>query len=150
MKRINNKGFTLVELIATIVLLAIIMGIGAVSITAVIKNSQEKNYKLLINEIINSVELYYQECRFIKDDLIGCPTLDENDYYHTTLGDLVSKGFLKGNGTDSEKNFTLVDPNNEENNITGCEIKYKYTGGKLLIEASPETENCPTNIDYNQ
>ena len=40
---LNRKGFTLVELLATIAILAIVMGIATFSITAIIKNSKEKN-----------------------------------------------------------------------------------------------------------
>ena len=59
----NTKGFTLVELIATIVLLSLVMGIGAFSITQIIKSAKEKDYKLLIENINNAAELYYQECK---------------------------------------------------------------------------------------
>ena len=44
MGRMNRKGFTLVELIATSVLLSLMMGIGAYSITNVIKSSKEKDF----------------------------------------------------------------------------------------------------------
>ena len=42
----NNLGFTLVELIATIVILALVMGISTYSISAIINNAKEKNYEL--------------------------------------------------------------------------------------------------------
>ena len=51
MKKIDNSGFTLIELIATIVLLVIVMSIGVFSFSAIIKNAKEKNYSLLIKEI---------------------------------------------------------------------------------------------------
>ena len=45
----NNKGFTLIELIATIALLAIIATISFVSINEVIKNSKIKNCENLLS-----------------------------------------------------------------------------------------------------
>ncbi len=65
--KMNNGGFTLVELLATIVLLALVIGIASYSINAIIKNSQEKNYQLLINNIYDATEVYYQECKFIRN-----------------------------------------------------------------------------------
>ena len=48
----NNKGFTLVELIATIVVLALVMGLASYSIVGIIKRSKEKNYELLVTNIL--------------------------------------------------------------------------------------------------
>ena len=39
----NNKGFTLVELLATIVILSLITSITVVTITSVYSNSKDKN-----------------------------------------------------------------------------------------------------------
>ena len=44
MKKLDNKGFTLVELIATIIVLSIVLGIGAYSMIGLIENSREKDY----------------------------------------------------------------------------------------------------------
>ena len=51
MRRLDSKGFTLIELIATLVVLTLVMGLGAYSITGIIKSSKEKDYELLIKEI---------------------------------------------------------------------------------------------------
>lgn len=40
----NNKGFTLVELLAVIVVLAIVMGIAAVAITSVLNNTRKSTF----------------------------------------------------------------------------------------------------------
>jgi len=150
MKKIDNKGFTLVELIATIVLLSLVMGIGAFAITKIINNAKEKDYQLLIENINNAVELYYQECKFAPNKNIVCPDKEGDGYFITTLGDLVNNGYLKGNskiteGTDKDK-MTIVNPNNDEN-ISGCSIKYEYKNGKIVISAIT-SENCPTTADY--
>ena len=39
----DKNGFTLVELLAVIILLSIIMGIGTFSVTKIINSSKEKN-----------------------------------------------------------------------------------------------------------
>ena len=144
MKKIGNKGFTLVELIATVVLLALVMGIGAYSITNVINNSREKDYQLLIKNIKDSVELYYQECKFV----------DNNCDSEITLGYLVTNGYLKGNalGKDNDgkdNNLGLVNPKDEKD-ILSCMIRYTYSSGKIVIEYASQnsTNSCPTKNDY--
>ena len=138
MKKLGNKGFTLVELMATIVLLSIIAGIASYSITTIISNSKEKNYQLLIKEIKNAVELYYQDCKFINNDC------DDQ----ITLGYLVNNGYLKGNSVDSNNRSFLVNPNTEVN-ISNCSIKYSYNNGNIIVEAVSTVDGCPTSLDYS-
>ena len=142
MKKLNNKGFTLVELIATVVILSIVMGIGAFSITEVIKKNKENDYKLLITEIKDSLESYYQECRFVDQD-------DEcrDNTGSITLGDLVTKGFLKGNKKDDDGYYSLVNPNSGED-ISLCNIGWEYTGGKFIVTDNTGG-NCPSTDDYS-
>lgn len=142
MNKMNNKGFTLVELIATIVILAIVMGIGAYSITAIIENSREKDYELLIKEIVNATETYYQECKFVDNN---CDSDSQ-----ITLDFLVTHGYLKGNSVktdetnENKEKFILVNPKDNKE-ISNCEIKYQYSGGKITVSAVNPTGSCPTS-----
>ena len=141
MKKLNRKGFTLVELIAVVVILSLIVGIGATAITEVIKNNKEKDYILLIKEIKSATESYYHECRY--SDVP--PTCDNNGIIK--LGDLVTNGFLKGNSKLEDGSSTLVNPNNEDN-IYNCEIKWIYGNGKFNIE-DLSGGVCPKTEDYS-
>ena len=87
----NNKGFTLVELIAAIVLLSLVVGITSYSIIGIINRNKEENYNLLIKNINSAAETYYQECRYSNNDMINCNKI-ENDEYMVSLGDLVNYG----------------------------------------------------------
>lgn len=137
---LNKKGFTLVELLAVIILLAIIMGFGSYAVLGIINNNKENNYNLLIDEIYNSVELYYQECRYVnRDD--DC--LDGE--VEITLGDLVVNGYLKGNHEDDEMKLVNTKDNKE---ITDCIIKFTYGSGKFVIEDMTLGGSCPTTNDY--
>ena len=141
----NKKGFTLIELIVTIVVLSIVMSIGAFSIINIVKNSKEKNYVFLINNIKDGAEVYYQECKYSNNSGINC---DNNDgVYTTTLGDLVRYGYVKGNSKDKNNNYALVNTLND-NDITECVILVKYNAGKVLIESSSSNSDCPSNNDY--
>lgn len=139
MKKIGSQGFTLVELIATLVLLSIIMGIGTYSITTIINNSKEKDYELLVKEIVNATEVYYQECRFSNHNCDSDSKI--------TLDFLISQGYLKGNSTifddvNDKEVFTIVNPKDNKN-ISSCIIEYEYTNGKIKVTAVNPTGSCP-------
>lgn len=54
----KNKGFTLVELLAIVVILAVIMVIAAPSMTNQIKRTEEENQSILNQKIENAAHLY--------------------------------------------------------------------------------------------
>lgn len=145
MRKINNKGFTLVELIATIVVLTLVIGIASYSITAIINNAKEKDYELLVENIKNGVEEYYIECRYANNSSITCPEVVEYngyDSYEIKLGDLVKYGYLKGN-TDNEASFILINPKDNVN-ISECEIRYIYDDGDFSFDYDNSTNaSCP-------
>ena len=149
----NRKGFTLVELLATLVVLAIVMSIGTYSIINIINNSKEKTYELLISHIKDSSEVYYQECKFSKETIIKMFNGDKDAANifcdnNITIGELVEYGYLKGNSTDSNKKYTIVNPK-DNNNISNCEIKISYNNG-IYITATNPTGSCPTQSDYDK
>lgn len=142
----NRKGFTLVELLATLIILAIVMSLGTYSIINIINNSKNKNYDVLISNIKDSAETYYQECKFAQNSIITCTK--DGDGYTITLGDLVTYGYLKGNSKDDEKKFTIVNPK-DNNSIAACTINVTYNNG-IAITANNPTGSCPTQADYNK
>ena len=60
----NNKGFTLVELVATIALLAVISVISFVSINTVVSNSKISNCEKLVQSIKTATKEYVSENRY--------------------------------------------------------------------------------------
>ena len=54
----NNKGFTLVELLATIVILGVVMGIATYGVLSAINNSKLKSEKLFTEKIGDSIKGY--------------------------------------------------------------------------------------------
>lgn len=138
MEKLNKKGFTLVELIATIVVLALVVSISAYAITNIINSAKEKNYELLIKNIKDASETYYQECKYSNNSGITC---DDT----VKLQDLVNYGYLKGNGTKDDK-MEIVNPKNNID-IGECSIAVKYENGKLTIESMSNNNSCPN--DYN-
>ena len=56
MKKLNRKGFTLVELLAVIVILALIMAIAVVSMSGILSGARKSTFKETAIQIINGVQ----------------------------------------------------------------------------------------------
>jgi len=131
----NNRGFTLIELIATIVILAIVLSITGLTIAGVISGARNKNYELLITDIISAAELYYQECKYLPIDNSIC------DSTTITLGDLVEYGYLTGN--DPDKTAKVINPI-DETDISNCQIKVELnSNNKIEVTPVNSTGSCP-------
>lgn len=139
--KVNNKGFTLIELMATIIILALVLSITGFSIFSVINSGKKKNYELLISNINSAAELYYQECKYMTTDLAIC------DVENITLGDLVDYGYLTNNDSDKdgEDSVKLINPNTDED-ITNCKIKVEMNNNKVKVIAVNATGSCP--VEY--
>lgn len=60
MKRLNRKGFTLVELLAVIVILAIVVGITLVTVLPTLQKSRQQAFELTANTAADFLEKQYQ------------------------------------------------------------------------------------------
>lgn len=60
MKRFNKKGFTLVELLAVIVILAIVVGITLVTVLPAIKDSKQKAFELSAETAADAISKQYE------------------------------------------------------------------------------------------
>lgn len=142
----NRKGFTLIELIATIVVLSLVVGISSYAITAIIKKTKENNYASLIENIENAGETYYQECKYVNNGVLECNKTDDNAYV-VSLGNLVSYGYLKGNDTDNNDKYIVVNPLDNAD-ISACMITISYYNGNIVINSVSDDSSCPS--EYNQ
>lgn len=84
----NKKGFTIVELLVTITLLAIISTIAVISITSFINKNKENNYEILKNTILEASKEYVTDNRYgdIQSTITGQFLLD-NHYITSSLID---------------------------------------------------------------
>lgn len=84
----NKKGFTIVELLVTITLLAIISTIAAISITSFINKNKENNYKILKNTILEASKEYVADNRYGNiEPSITAQYLLDNHYITSGLTD---------------------------------------------------------------
>ena len=111
----NNKGFTLIELIATIALLAIMALISFVSITKVLENRKTNDCKTLIENIKIATKEYVSDNRYnnVDSSKITIDMLKENNYLKGNItnpytGDDVDSSSIKISVTLNE-NYTVKD-----------------------------------------
>lgn len=137
--KLNNKGFTLVEMLAVIVILAIISGIATVGVISTINTSKNKSEKIFVDKLSNLIDDYLDlglvnkkyklvfenNSSYTFEKCSGYGEYDENnecyevsvsegkktDGTKVNLKDLVTSGVIKKED--------LVNPKNKENCLAG-------------------------------
>ena len=167
--KLNNKGFTLVEVLAVIAIIALLGAIAIPGVLSTINTSKESSYNIMISNIVTSSQSLYEEVsfgntiyRYNSTGITSDKVKIESNKITTNLQTLVSNGFLSGAGVEDKKNSSedeegssesginskILDPNTKED-IGSCEIvitkettnnKTKYT----VAPASNSDEKCPT------
>lgn len=137
MKKINQKGFTLIEVLAVIAIIAIIGLISVPSILRTIDTGKEKSYQIMLEDIKTASISLYEEVEFGGSTLY---TKDKeqieitNNKITTDLQSLVSNGFLNGSSQNNKK--VLLDPRDNKD-ISNCQItitKNKDSNNKVVYE----------------
>lgn len=88
MKKLNNKGFTLIEILSVIAILLVISTITVVSTVEYKKNYQNKTYKKIVTNIETAAE------SFVEVNRSDIPFNEEGEYY-VKLKLLVDTGYVK-------------------------------------------------------
>ena len=128
----NNKGFTLIELIATIALLAVISLISYVSITKVLEQNKINQCETLVNNIKSAAKEYVSDNRYNKDFVNSLK--EGNDYKYSmelSLSELVENNYLNA----------IIDKDDEGNDI----IKNPIDDDEPIL-----VDNVKINIDLNE
>lgn len=97
MKKLNRKGFTLVELLAVIVILAIVVGITLVTVLPTLKKSRQEAFEVTAQTAAEYLEKQYQlsligdvsgdtlEMATIPQDSSSPATITEDDFKRAGL-----------------------------------------------------------------
>ena len=125
MKRLNKKGFTLVELLVVIVILGVIMSIAIPSITSSIERSKDKQKTQIIKLIVSAGELYVDKHK---------NTVQQGK--SITLDDLIEDGLI----TKEE----MKDPFNEKRTLCGY---LGYDGNKVSWNDTTDADEYCLSIE---
>ena len=134
----NKKGFTLVEIIVTISLLAILaVGIG-ISLNKVFKNQEENTYNTFIEKVKSASLLYSSNQSSILNDLEY-----KKGYVVISLKDLFDNGYIRKN---------LKNPDTGEVIDLNEKVKIYYSADREMIAEYPyipQSEEIVLNVlDY--
>ena len=134
----NRKGFTLVEILVSIGLLALLGSVIAISLNRVFKDNNEKHYNEYVEKIKSSAMLYANNTVDIINDL------NDNSFKIITIGDLIDNGYV---------NDTLVNPSTDEKVGKEEKIQVSYDSDHELIVTYPynnsETEAYLYTLNYS-
>ena len=129
--RKNNKGFTLIELIATIAIISLVFGIASYYAIKTINSSKEKETQISLAGIKKSANLYVQE---YSETITWKTNQNESTQFSTTcisLNDLVNTGYLKRDQVEKIENADyIILTKNSNNTIIKEELD---TGGTCGI-----------------
>ena len=157
----NNKGFTLVEVLAVVVIIGIIGGIAIPAVLTTMNNGKQASYEIMVKDILIASETLYQEVEYsgnLKDKDNKNIQITGNEI-QTDLATLISNGFLNGSymeeeNADSEKK--IINPKSKED-ISECKIKINKSinsnSGAVnytVISVDNTIPSCPTTADYEK
>lgn len=127
----NNKGFTLVELLATIVLLVLITFLASFTVNKITNDSKKNSHNAMVDTILSSSITYVNDTDSIKlEDLNGLKIY---------LSSLASGGYIDNNLKDPLNNKAInmessyVNVSLDDAAVTNELKNYKYSG-KYLYE----------------
>lgn len=127
----NRKGFTLVELLATVIVLAAIIGITVPLALGAINKSKEHSETLFLKDIKTAVVNLITECGY--DDELGiCEAIiydDVDNEKSVTLRKLAEFGFLSFTETEEGDFGDIIVRNPKTNDdVSLCRLKVKSSG----------------------
>lgn len=144
----NNKGFTLVELLAVIVVLAIIMVIATQQINKTINRSRAKSFNEAFNIVVENTRILFVEGVLTEEELKSSLDYNSNDY------DVIFKDYhvcIDATGTEGKfKNVKMLDSTQFDMDTLGNDV-YLYSDQVICTKLDSETGilSAPTAEEIN-
>ena len=131
MKKNNKKGFTLVELLAVIVILAVVVLIAMTAVVPKMNEAQKNSFVTEVNKFVQGAQTLYTSLS-INGDFTSVPTLSANGGT-VTLQELVSAGAIEKSNISSYSGCIKITINN---GVASYEVKVsdgKFNTGDNLV-----------------
>lgn len=161
--KLNSKGFTLIEVLAVIVIIGLLAGVSIPTVLKSINSGKESAYKVMVsNIVIASKELFeelsysegvvdiykYDDLGNLSGELVG---FEPDGSIEVNLQTLVSNGYLTGTSSEGKTSKVIVDPRNNEDigycMITIIRVIDENTKITYTVKSNDES-GCPSNDDY--
>ena len=146
----DRKGFTLVELIATLFIVSVILGICVYSVIRIINKSSDESERIAMSNILSTARYYVEE---FSDEVAWQESKEDTSqkFSCVSVNELINKNLLK---SDVKKNYDLSEyvivTKNDSNTIVSEELD--DTGICSSEETSvkvPTKEKYCNNLVYN-
>lgn len=112
----NKKGFTLVELLAVLVLISLLMGLAIPGINRISNNMKKKSYNQKIKLVESAAELWGQDNKTRLQTDTDCSS-EISKCKKITIADLIKDNYL-----DSDNNSgNYINPKNDKD-MKNCEV----------------------------
>jgi len=124
MKKLNNKGFTLVELLAVIVILAIVVGITMVTILPTLSNAKSKAFETAVETVQRFVQEEYDKC------VVG----------NVTVSGSFHEIFNKDCTVNTDKYGDVLNITGYSDDMEIVKDSITVSGGKVQLKAYPKAD----------
>ena len=158
MKKLNNKGFTLIEVLAVIVILGVLATITVPTVSNVIKQNEENSYKNLQKSIIAAAKIYISDNKY-NITLSACDSNNERNIIKIKEDNTIEKQItdskipielLVESGDLNDGNINIVDPKNKNKKLDLANnhivVKFDCTTKKFKYP-KPENVTLETWVD---
>lgn len=138
----NRKGFTMIELLATIVILGILMSLGIMAYTYNRDRSAKKAYKLMHSNVSSAAENYFMDNMAM--DEVSLETLVSDQYLESAQDPWDKDGKCTGEvSIDS-----VIDEEEDALPLYNYKVQLKCSKGCTCL-IYPNKSNCTCDDKYN-